>query len=36
MSTNAIKTVLLLGVLTGLLLAGGELIGGRQGLISAW
>jgi heat shock protein HtpX len=33
MSKNAIKTVLLLGGLTGLLLAGGELIGGRQGLI---
>jgi len=32
MSTNAIKTVLLLGGLTALLLAGGELIGGRQGL----
>src|SRR5437764_2109937 len=33
MSKNAIKTVLLLGGLTGLLLAGGELIGGRQGLM---
>jgi len=32
MSKNAFKTVLLLGGLTGLLLAGGELIGGRQGL----
>jgi len=32
MTKNAIKTVLLLGGLTGLLLAGGELIGGRQGL----
>jgi heat shock protein HtpX len=32
MSKNAVKTVLLLGVLTALLLAGGELIGGRQGL----
>src|SRR6266567_2259833 len=32
MSKNAIKTVLLLGGLTGLLLAEGELIGGRQGL----
>jgi heat shock protein HtpX len=32
MSKNAIKTVLLLGGLTALLLAGGELIGGRQGL----
>src|SRR3954468_23980579 len=33
MSANAFKTVLLLGGLTGLLLAGGEMIGGRQGLI---
>jgi heat shock protein HtpX len=32
MSKNAVKTVLLLGGLTALLLAGGELIGGRQGL----
>src|SRR5690349_15258875 len=32
MSKNALKTVLLLGGLTALLLAGGELIGGRQGL----
>ena len=32
MSTNALKTVLLLGGLTALLLAGGELIAGRQGL----
>src|SRR5215813_4406214 len=32
MSKNAIKTVLLLGTLTGLLLVGGDLIGGRQGL----
>ena len=32
MSKNAFKTVLLLGGLTALLLAGGELIGGRQGL----
>src|SRR2546421_7657025 len=33
MSTNTLKTVLLLGGLAGLLLAGGEMIGGRQGLI---
>jgi heat shock protein HtpX len=33
MSTNAVKTVLLLGGLTALLLVGGELIGGRNGLI---
>jgi heat shock protein HtpX len=32
MSKNAFKTVILLGGLTALLLAGGELIGGRQGL----
>jgi heat shock protein HtpX len=32
MSKNAFKTVLLLGGLTALLLVGGELIGGRQGL----
>lgn len=32
MSTNALKTVVLLGALTALLLAGGELMGGRQGL----
>jgi heat shock protein HtpX len=32
MSKNAVKTVLLLGGLTALLLVGGELIGGRQGL----
>jgi heat shock protein HtpX len=32
MSKNAIKTVLLLGGLTGILLVGGEAIGGRQGL----
>ncbi len=30
---NGVKTVLLLGALTGLLLAGGEALGGRQGLI---
>ncbi len=30
---NTIKTVLLLGLLSGLLLVGGELLGGRQGLI---
>jgi len=32
MGANAFKTVLLLGGLTGLLLFGGEMIGGRQGL----
>lgn len=32
MSTNSIKTVLLLGLLSGLLLLGGEALGGRQGL----
>jgi len=32
MSKNSIKTVLLLGGLTGILLVGGEAIGGRQGL----
>ena len=32
MSMNSLKTVLLLGGLTGLLLAGGDLIAGRQGL----
>ncbi|GBC79056.1 MAG: zinc metalloprotease HtpX [Acidobacteriota bacterium] len=32
---NAVKTVLLLGVLTGLLLAIGDALGGRQGLILA-
>jgi heat shock protein HtpX len=31
-TTNTLKTVLLLGGLTGLLLFGGEMIGGRQGL----
>ncbi len=30
---NGVKTVLLLGVLTGLLLIGGEALGGRQGLV---
>ncbi|HFB98118.1 MAG TPA: zinc metalloprotease HtpX [Bryobacterales bacterium] len=30
---NGVKTVLLLGALTGLLLVGGEALGGRQGLI---
>lgn len=30
---NAIKTVLLLGLMSGLLLVGGEMIGGRQGLL---
>jgi len=29
---NSLKTVLLLGALSGLLLFGGELIGGRNGL----
>ena len=32
MSTNTLKTVLLLGLLSGLLLVGGEALGGRQGL----
>jgi heat shock protein HtpX len=32
---NALKTTLLLGLMSGLLLFGGELIGGRQGLIYA-
>src|SRR5689334_1911994 len=32
---NALKTTLLLGALSGLLLFGGELIGGRQGLYVA-
>ena len=32
---NAIKTALLLGFLSGLLLLGGELLGGRQGLYMA-
>src|SRR6202521_4632583 len=30
---NSVKTVLLLGLLSGLLLVGGEWIGGRQGLM---
>ena len=33
MSTNKIKTALLLGLLSGVLLLGGEAIGGRNGLI---
>jgi len=32
---NGIKTVLLLGILSGLLLAGGEMFGGRHGLVIA-
>jgi heat shock protein HtpX len=32
---NGLKTVLLLGILSGLLLAGGEMIGGRNGLYGA-
>jgi heat shock protein HtpX len=32
MTTNTLKTVLLLGLLSGLLLFGGELLGGRNGL----
>jgi len=32
---NQLKTVLLLGILSGLLLAGGELLGGRNGLYTA-
>jgi heat shock protein HtpX len=32
---NALKTVLLLGILSGLLLAGGEIVGGRNGLYAA-
>src|SRR5215475_5861544 len=32
MSKNTVKTVFLLGFMTALLLVGGELIGGRQGL----
>jgi heat shock protein HtpX len=32
---NALKTALLLGVLSGLLLAGGEMLGGRNGLYTA-
>jgi hypothetical protein len=29
---NGVKTVLLLGILSGVLLAGGEIFGGRHGL----
>src|SRR3984885_9140489 len=32
---NSVKTVLLLGVMSGLLLAGGEMLGGRNGLYIA-
>lgn len=32
---NGLKTVLLLGILSGLLLAGGEMLGGRNGLYTA-
>src|SRR5579863_8431362 len=32
---NSVKTVLLLGILSGLLLAGGEIFGGRNGLYMA-
>src|SRR5262252_2481144 len=32
MTTNTVKTVLLLGLLSGLLLLGGEALGGRNGL----
>ena len=32
---NGVKTVLLLGILSGLLLAGGEMFGGRHGLYIA-
>ena len=32
MSINTLKTVLLLGLLTALLLVGGQAIGGRKGL----
>jgi heat shock protein HtpX len=32
---NGVKTVLLLGILSGLLLAGGEIFGGRHGLVIA-
>jgi heat shock protein HtpX len=32
---NGVKTVLLLGILSGLLLAGGEMFGGRNGLVTA-
>ncbi len=33
---NSLKTVLLLGLLSGLLLAIGELLGGAQGLVTAF
>jgi heat shock protein HtpX len=33
MSTNALKTVFLLGLLSAILLVGGEALGGRQGLV---
>ena len=33
---NSLKTVLLLGLLSGLLLAIGELLGGHQGLVMAF
>src|SRR5260370_25661279 len=32
---NGLKTALLLGILSGLLLAGGEILGGRNGLYTA-
>jgi heat shock protein HtpX len=32
---NGVKTILLLGILSGLLLAGGEMLGGRNGLATA-
>ena len=32
---NGVKTALLLGILSGLLLAGGEIFGGRNGLYTA-
>src|SRR5256885_2733182 len=35
MTTNTVKTALLLGLLSGLLLVGGEAIAGRQGLYYA-
>ena len=35
MSTNTLKTALLLGLLSGLFLMIGELLGGRQGLYIA-
>ena len=33
---NSLKTVLLLGLLSGLLLAMGDLLGGSQGLVTAF